>query len=61
MANANSVGQFDIEILDNDYAIESDCDLTLLDSLPTTPTGEFLTANKLGMYLVERDIQPGLY
>jgi hypothetical protein len=60
LANDNSVGQFYIEILDNDYAIQLDCDLVLLDSLPT-PTGEFLTTIKPGMYLVGRDIQPGLY
>jgi hypothetical protein len=60
IANNNSIGQFYIEILSSDYAISTDCELVLLESLPA-PTGGFPIEITPGMYLVGRDIQPGLY
>jgi hypothetical protein len=60
LANDNSVGQFYIEVLSSDYALETACDLTYLEKLPD-PAAEFPTKIEPGMYLVGIDIRPGQY
>lgn len=60
IANDNSIGQFYIEIQASDYAIETRCELVLLDSLPVS-TGNYPQVIKPGTYLVGRDIQSGTY
>ena len=60
LANDNSNGQFYIEVREGDYALQTDCELVLLDPLPE-PLGEFPDEIALGSYLVGIDIQPGIY
>jgi hypothetical protein len=60
IANDNSIGQFYVEIRDTDYAIETRCELVLLESLPAS-TGEFPNKIQPGMYLIGRDIKAGTY
>jgi len=59
LANDNSVGRFYMEVIETDYAITTDCPITHIDGFPI-PT-QFPTELEPGMYLVGRDIQPGLY
>lgn len=60
IANDNSVGRFYIEVKDTDVALETKCDLLYLPTLPE-PVAEFPQAIDPGTYLVNRDLQPGLY
>lgn len=60
LANDNGIGQFYVEVRNNDYALETRCELVLLDSLSPT-TGEFPQTIPAGTYIVGKDIQPGTY
>lgn len=60
LANDNSIGQFYVEVRSSDYALETRCELVLLDSLSPT-TGEFPQTIQAGTYIVGKDIQPGTY
>lgn len=60
IANDNSIGQFYVEVQDSDFAFKTDCDMVLLETLPAA-TEKFPVNLLPGMYLVNRDIQPGLY
>lgn len=59
-ANDNNIGQFYVEILDSDYAFNTQCEITLLSTLPE-PSGDFLQQLAPGTYIVGRDIQAGTY
>lgn len=60
LANSNSVGQFYVEVLESDYALETACELVPLDSIPEL-AGAFPATILPGMYIVGRDIGPGTY
>jgi hypothetical protein len=60
LANDNSIGQFYVEVQDDDYALETQCELILFSSLPE-PSGEFPKQILPGTYIVGRDIQTGTY
>jgi hypothetical protein len=60
LANDNSVGQFYVEVVGTDYAINTHCDLVPIESLPAN-TGEFPQVIEPGTYIVGRDIQAGTY
>ncbi len=60
LANDNSEGQFYVEVLDTDFALETDCELVPLSTLPE-PSGEFPQELLPGSYIVGRDIQSGIY
>jgi hypothetical protein len=60
IANDNSIGQYYIEVLDSDYALETACDLRYLENLPD-PVSDFPQKIESGTYLVGIDIQPGTY
>ena len=60
IANDNAEGQFYVEILETDYALETGCELVSLDSLQK-PEGDFPTTIQTGTYIVGRDIQTGIY
>ena len=60
LANENSVGQYYIRVDSTDYALQTDCELLLLTSLPK-PSMNMPTKIDSGMYLVGIDIQPGTY
>lgn len=59
LANDNSIGQYYIDVRPTDYALETNCELIPLSSVP--PPGELPQVLQPGMYLVGRDIQPGTY
>lgn len=59
LANENAMGQFYVEILPTDYAIEVRCDLVPLSAIEKP--AEFQKELQIGTYLVGRDIQPGTY
>ena len=59
IANDNAIGQYYIEIKETDYAFETACGLTKLEGVPE-PT-EFKRELDVGIYIVGRDIEPGLY
>ena len=52
-------GQFYVEILADDLAFETNCRLSPITSVPAR--SELLTSVPAGMYMVGRDIAPGLY
>jgi len=60
MANDNNIGQFYVEVVDGDFALETACELVLLREIPAPPA-EFPQTIQPGMYLVGVDIQPGTY
>lgn len=60
VANDNAIGQFYIEVKASDAALEIECELVALDSLPA-PQGDLPQTIEPGMYLVGRDILPGTY
>lgn len=55
-----SIGHFYVQVLATDYAFSTDCDVVPLSSLPQ-PDDEFAQVFEPGMYLVNRDIAPGIY
>ena len=59
-ANDNAVGQYYLEVLDSDEALETACDLSYLPAIPNPPS-IYPETIKPGMYLVGADIQPGTY
>lgn len=59
LANDNSIGQFYVEVRSSDFALETHCELALLDSL--SATAEFPQTIQAGTYIVGKDIQPGTY
>jgi len=60
LANDNAGGQFYLEVLTSDKALETACDLSYLAALPA-PATTFPDTIDPGMYLVGVDIQPGIY
>ena len=52
-------GQFYVEILSDDLAFETNCRLSPIKSVPAR--SELLKSVPAGMYMVGRDISPGLY
>ena len=60
IANDNAKGQFYVELLDTDYALETGCELVPLDSLPI-PVGDLPITIQPGTYIVGRDILTGTY
>ena len=52
-------GQFYVEILADDFAFETNCRLSLIESVQAR--AELLKSVPAGMYMVGRDIAPGLY
>jgi len=60
LANDNATGQYYIQVLESDEALETACDLVYLPELPTPPA-TFPTQLPIGSYLVGIDIQPGRY
>ena len=58
IANDNEVGQFYVEVLESDYALETSCELILLEYAPAVDVGDTLPP---GTYIVGRDIRPGTY
>jgi hypothetical protein len=59
LANANAVGLYYLEVLPTDKALETACELRPIDQVPARET--LLTVLQPGMYLVGRDIGPGMY
>lgn len=59
LANDNSIGQFYVEVKETDVAFEVDCEVIKIDGVPEPD--EFLKELEAGMYIIGRDIQPGLY
>lgn len=59
IANDNSIGQFYIEVKETDFAFEVNCQVTNIEGVPEPD--EYLEELEAGMYLINRDIQPGLY
>jgi hypothetical protein len=60
LANDNAIGQFYIHILDTDFAVETKCDLVLLDSIPES-LDEYPQVIAPGTYLIGSDIKAGIY
>lgn len=60
LVDNDSIGQFYVEVRSSDYALETQCEVIPLDSVPAS-TGGFPQIIKPGMYLVGRDIQAGTY
>jgi len=58
IANDNAVGQFYVEVLDTDMALETGCELIELEYAPTMEIGNVLPP---GTYIIGRDIQPGTF
>ena len=59
IANGNARGQFYVEVKPTDSYFTVRCDVTTLSEWPTPPP--LLTTIEPGMYLVDRDIYPGIY
>jgi hypothetical protein len=59
ITNENSMGNFYVEIKDTDFAFTVNCPITHIDGVPEPE--EFLTKLDIGIYIIGRDIQPGLY
>lgn len=59
IANENAEGLFYVEILPSDRAFSTDCEVRAIGEIP--PPSSPLTKLPPGMYLVGRDILPGLY
>ncbi len=60
IANENSIGLFYVLVSKSDLVFKTDCRLTFLPALPEA-VNPFPQTILPGMYLVGRDIQPGLY
>jgi hypothetical protein len=58
LANDNAIGQFYVEVLETDFALESDCELIALEHAPVPEVGDHLAP---GTYLIGQDIEPGIY
>jgi hypothetical protein len=59
LANDNAVGLYYVEVLSEDKALETGCELLPIEQVP--PKDGFLTLLPPGKYLVGRDIEPGTY
>jgi hypothetical protein len=59
LANDNAVGQYYVQVLPTDKALETGCELRPIEQVPAR--AKFLTSLAPGMYLVDRDIGPGTY
>ncbi len=60
IANENGIGQFYVEILEGDFAFETDCELKAYESIPNNSV-VFPQTIDTGMYLIGSDIQVGTY
>ena len=60
LANDNGQGQFYIEVLDSDYAISTNCEISLVEITNEMPA-EFPSSISPGTYIVGRDIQSGMW
>jgi hypothetical protein len=62
LANDNAIGQYYVEVREGDMAFETDCDLYRVDLQNYVPAEVFPPeAIPPGSYLVNLDIQPGIY
>ena len=59
LANDNAEGLFYVEVLPDDRALKTACELSPVEQVPAR--GEFLTVLPPGMYLIGRDIEAGTY
>lgn len=59
LANDNAEGLFYVEVLPDDKALETKCELLPIEQVPARD--EFLTVLSPGTYLVGRDIEAGTY
>lgn len=59
IANDNSEGLYYVEILENDMAFETACEMLPIDVVPAPDS--FVTVLAPGTYLIGRDIEAGLY
>lgn len=59
LANDNAVGQFYLEVLPDDVALETGCELLPIDKVPAR--GEILIEIPPGMYIIGRDIEAGTF
>jgi hypothetical protein len=60
IANGNTVGPYYVEVKGSDFAFKTDCDILPLEFLPES-SGEFPQQISPGIYMVGRDIKPGIY
>lgn len=60
LANDNANGQYYVQVLESDEALETDCDLRFLPELPAA-SATFPAVIAPGAYLVGIDVQPGRY
>jgi hypothetical protein len=59
LANDNAVGLYYLEVLPEDRALDTNCDLLPIDQVPARD--EFLTELPPGIYLIGRDIEAGTF
>jgi len=59
LANDNAMGLYYLEVLPDDVALKTGCELASIDSVP--PRDEFLIDVPAGTYIIGRDIGAGLY
>ena len=59
LANDNAEGLYYVEVLPDDIALETACDLIPIEQIPARD--EYLTSLSSGIYLVGRDIEAGTY
>lgn len=59
LANDNAMGLYYLEVLPDDVGLKTGCDLLSIDLVP--PRDEFLVDVPIGMYIIGRDIDAGLY
>jgi hypothetical protein len=60
IANENAIGQYYLEVIDSDYALETACEIKMFGDIDTTPS-EYPTVLEPGIYLIGEDIAPGMY
>lgn len=60
ITNDNAIGQYYVEVRSDDYALQTQCELVSLKSLPE-PSTEYPNSLTPGTYIVGRDIQAGTY
>jgi len=58
IANDNAIGQYYVELRETDFALNTACELILLEHAPIREVQDVLTP---GTYIIGRDIQPGRY
>jgi hypothetical protein len=59
LANDNAQGLYYVEVLPDDKALDTGCELLPIDKVPARE--EFLSSLTPGTYLIDRDIEAGIY